>query len=174
MRVDGSRMTTATPRRTLWPRLPAGERGFTTIELMVVVLVIAILMGIAIPVFLGLRTRAQDRVAQAAVAGVLKAQIGYFSGGDQTFTADVGVLELIEPAFSYEGQGPDTCNAFPNPYCVRVELFSPTEVMLTVRSESGTYWSIRDLRNAPGQGTYFNAGGDSVPPAPDDVTADSW
>src|SRR5687767_3521121 len=167
-------MTTAPPRRTLSPRLPPGERGFTLIELMVVVLVIAILIGISLPVFLGLRTRAQDRVAQTAIVGVLKAEVGYFSGGDQTFTADVGVLELIEPAFAYEAQGPDTCNAFPNPYCVRVELISPNEVLLIVRAQSGTYWAIREHRNEFGQGTFFNAGGDSVIPTAADVSDDSW
>ena len=40
------------------------EEGFTLIELMVVVLIIAILIAIAIPTFLGARPRAQDRAAQ--------------------------------------------------------------------------------------------------------------
>ena len=38
------------------------EEGFTLIELMVVVLIIAILIAIAIPKFLGARPRAQDAV----------------------------------------------------------------------------------------------------------------
>jgi prepilin-type N-terminal cleavage/methylation domain-containing protein len=44
-----------------------GERegGFTLIELMVVVLIIAILIAIAVPTFLGARTRAQNRAAQS-------------------------------------------------------------------------------------------------------------
>ncbi|MHB8512537.1 MAG: prepilin-type N-terminal cleavage/methylation domain-containing protein, partial [Actinomycetota bacterium] len=37
------------------------ESGFTLIELMVVVLIIAILIAIAIPTFLGARQRAQNR-----------------------------------------------------------------------------------------------------------------
>jgi len=42
------------------------DRGFTLIELMVVVLVIAILLAIAIPTFLGARSRSQDTAAKSA------------------------------------------------------------------------------------------------------------
>ena len=41
------------------------EKGFTLIELMVVVLIIAILIAIAIPTFLGAQDRARDRAAQS-------------------------------------------------------------------------------------------------------------
>ena len=54
-------------------RRDGDERGFTLIELMVVVLIIAILIAIAIPTFLGARQRAQDKAAQSSLRNALTA-----------------------------------------------------------------------------------------------------
>ncbi len=56
---------------TLRQRMAKDEEGFTLIELMVVILIIAILMAIAIPTFLGAQTRAQDRGAQSNLRNAL-------------------------------------------------------------------------------------------------------
>ena len=47
------------------------QGGFTLIELMVVVMIIAILIGIAIPAFLGARKRAQDTAAKSNLRNAL-------------------------------------------------------------------------------------------------------
>jgi type IV pilus assembly protein PilA len=46
-------------------RLPRDERGFTLIEVLIVILVIAILAAIAIPTFLGKRENADDADAKS-------------------------------------------------------------------------------------------------------------
>ena len=58
---------------TLQRRRVAREEGFTLIELMVVVLIIAILIAIAIPTFLGAQNRARDRGAQSDLRNALTA-----------------------------------------------------------------------------------------------------
>jgi type IV pilus assembly protein PilA len=47
------------------------QNGFTLIELMVVVMIIAILVGIAIPAFLGARKRAQDTASKSNLRNAL-------------------------------------------------------------------------------------------------------
>src|SRR5580700_4228974 len=77
MKDEVRRMITHMPSPTdseeamLSPQFRDREAGFTLIELMVVLLIIAILLAIAIPTFLGVANSAGDRAAQSNLTNAL-------------------------------------------------------------------------------------------------------
>ena len=78
------------------------DQGFTLVELMVVVLVIAILLAIAIPTFLGARERSEDRAAQSNLRNALTAAKVSFSNLGNYSAAFAADLSAIEPNVNYE------------------------------------------------------------------------
>ena len=75
------------------------EKGFTLIELLVVILIIGILAAIALPAFLGQRSRAQDTEAKSAVREAQTAMETWYTD-NQNYNADVDDLREIEASLS--------------------------------------------------------------------------
>lgn len=82
------------------------ESGFTLIELMVVLLIMAILMAIAIPTFLGVKNSANDRAAQSNLTNAItSAKAQYIN--NQTYGATAASLANAmnsstgEPEFNF-------------------------------------------------------------------------
>ena len=93
--------------RTWQTRLHEDEDGFTLIELMVVVMILAILIVMGLPTFIGVRARFQNRAAQSDLRNVvLAARILYtdnatFTPADESGT---GVVTII-PEMCYVPTG---------------------------------------------------------------------
>lgn len=127
---------------TLRQRLNKGEEGFTLIELMVVVLIIAILIAIAIPTFLGAQNRARDRGAQSDLRNALTASktlatdsAGLFQVSGVNITATD--MHATEPSLNFVAMASaDSANVG-----VLTEGTGDS-ITLVKKSASGTYFGI--------------------------------
>lgn len=71
-----------------------GNRGFTLIELMVALAIVAILAAIAVPAFASYKDSAFDSRSASDLRNVMVAEEGYYVDND-TYTTDIGDLEGV-------------------------------------------------------------------------------
>lgn len=127
------------------------ERGFTLIELMVVVLIIAILLAIAIPTFLGARERANARATQSNLRNALTNQLTYFAD-DQRFTQDPTALTSLDPSQTYAVAPAAVPLAGQGIFVQVIDHFRPGDtVLLGARTPDGRCFWIRNVgdKNLP-------------------------
>ena len=123
------------------------EDGFTLIELMVVVLIIAILVAIAIPTFLGQRETAQDRAAQSNLRNALATEKTIFAN-TQAYTATAADLAAVEPSIDWTVDDAADGGVLPTLYA------ASGAVCLVSESAGGTFfWIYED----PGAATVYGS-----------------
>lgn len=146
------------------------EDGFTLVELMVVVLVVAILMAIAIPSYLGAQRSARNRAAQSDLRNALTAAKTIAADASpalfQIDGADVTAADMhaAEPSLSFDTMA----NA--DAATIGVEVASGgTVITLLLQSRSNSWFGIAADRS--GDITYCTG---SVPGDCDDALTDGY
>jgi type IV pilus assembly protein PilA len=136
--------------QTLLTRKREAEEGFTLIELMVVVLIIAILITIAIPSFLGARRRAEDRAAQSNLrTALVQAKVIYTDRQDYT-QATAPALQALEGAIVFVDAGTASTDAKQ----VSVDPRAVDFVVVAAHSKSGTCFFLADDQGSGGTRYY--------------------
>jgi type IV pilus assembly protein PilA len=136
-------------------RLHREDKGFTLIELMVVVLIIAILIAIAIPTFLGARKRAQDRSAQSSLRNGVTAAKAIFTDKEDYAQATEAALDEGEPALDFvtgANESTDqTVVSFASAIVNQpVGAVKHNRFYSAALSDSGTCWFVQDIAGPAG------------------------
>ncbi|MEA2558417.1 MAG: type pilus assembly protein PilA [Actinomycetota bacterium] len=125
-----------------------GGHGYSLVELMVILLVIALLLIIGLPALLGSQERSQDRAVQSDITHVFSVEKIIYSG-HATYTDDIAAMGTEEPSFIYVAA--DTPAATGPVY---LYLAPGNTIYIMAQSLSGTCYYLRD---ADGTGTDYAA-----------------
>jgi type IV pilus assembly protein PilA len=167
------------------------ESGFTLIELMVVLLIMAILLAIAIPTFLGVKGGANDRAAQSDLTNAaISGKATYVNA--QTFgstTAYYTTIKSQEPELTFTDTGASTLPTNGSgPGSISVQTYANGQILvMSVLSQNTTagnqncFWvednesgAADTLDGAPQGVNYgFTAGGTCQPAATTEANAPS-
>lgn len=82
------------------------DNGFSLVELVVVLGIIAILLAVAMPTLLGSKRVAQDTAAQVQLVTALKTEEIFATDGN-VYSSDKAVLASLEPSLDWSGVDDD-------------------------------------------------------------------
>ena len=132
----------------------AADAGFTLIELMVVLLIIAILLAIAIPTVLGVSGSANDRASQSNLTNALTEVKALYQNSQSYASGQLPATTLNASApeftWSINASVPSEGTSFVSEYPVDVVTAADgAGVILASYSKTATCWFAVDLEAAP-------------------------
>jgi len=151
-------------------RRPLGERlegGFTVLELLVVVSVIAVLLAVTVPTFVYARSTTQERAAQADLRTALEAVNSVYIDQQSFANVDFGLLTAAEPNLRWHNDvqtsGPHTLavdlsqSVVPNG---QPDAAAQPAILMAEDAGDGTcYYVLQSDNDAPWYGKGTMAGG---------------
>lgn len=105
-----NRMLLRVPERNVVRRTRRGQRGFSLIELLIVIAIILIILSVALPKMGQARMHAQEMAAIEEMQTINKAEIQYYSQFNQYATS---LAQLGPPATAGAAEGPTAANLIP-------------------------------------------------------------
>ena len=131
------------------------DAGFTLIELMVVLLIMAILLAIAIPTFLGVTGSANDRAAQSNLNTALTSAKGVYESNQQSYPATATVISDIqsdEPSLSVVSDPGSTASIAAGDIGVDVSAGGNGVVLFSLAKKTNECWWVADNTQAIANG----------------------
>lgn len=123
------------------------EDGFSLIELMTVVLIIALMIAIALPTYLGARTRAADKAIQTDMRTGLAAALAYYSETANWDGFDATQARDEEPRLAWVNGGAPARGE------ISIHVHSGQTLLLVGLSSSRTYFCLAQVPTSPATDT---------------------
>jgi type IV pilus assembly protein PilA len=144
------------------------ERGFTPIELIVGVLAIGILLTVAVPTFVGARSRSQDGAAKSSLRNALTAANVIYTDTMDYAGADIDGLAATDRSLTF------VASPTPSTQAEQISALAGTTWAAAARSASGTCFLIKTTTS--GAVTYgkVTTGACTGARADTVATADAW
>ncbi|MGZ4677793.1 MAG: prepilin-type N-terminal cleavage/methylation domain-containing protein [Acidimicrobiia bacterium] len=145
------------------------DDGYTFIEITLVILILALLIAIGLPAFLGAKSHASNRAAQVSLRHTLTNAKALYADSDSYAKVTPPSLHAVETGLTFLS-GVST-----GPKVVSVAS-SPTQVVAVARSQTGVCYAIGDAAGPAGTVFGIIASGAScdatnAPPVPASIPA---